>query len=223
MSFSDPKPRFTSLSESAYARLRSMIESGDLSPGSPLREVHLAQSLEMSRTPVREALRRLEAEGFVDNVPRQGMMVAELDRHRVVELYDFLEVLECTAARNTAMHATPAEIETLEEYIRQEAEILDQPAALSALNAKFHGIFYRGARNHYLFKAVQTVRDAIFLLGKSTLAYPGRGPRAHVEHMLIVEAVKNRDPDGAYRAMQAHVQATKRIRLLIVDRRDEEV
>ncbi|HEY0293755.1 MAG TPA: GntR family transcriptional regulator [Bordetella sp.] len=217
MGFSDQKPRFTSLSETAYNRLRTMIETGELSPRSPLREVHLAQSLEMSRTPVREALRRLEAEGFVDNLPRLGLMVAVLDRHRVIELYEFLEVLECTAARNTAMHATPAEIETLEQYIRQEEKVLEDPAALSALNAKFHDVLYRGARNHYLLKAVHTVRDAIFLLGKSTLATSGRGPRAHVEHLLIVEAIKNRDPEAAYKAMQAHVQSTKRVRLRMVD------
>lgn len=217
MSFLEQKPRMVSLSETAYHRLRGMIETGELSPRTPLREVHLANALEMSRTPVREALRRLETEGFVDNVPRQGMMVAALDRHRVIELYDFLEVLECTAARNTAMHATPGEIETLEEYVRQEELILEDPAALSALNAKFHGVLYRGARNHYLLKSVHAVRDAIFLLGKTTLAYPGRATRAHAEHMLVVDAIRKRDPDAAYRAMQAHVQATKRVRLQMVD------
>ena len=89
--------RMGSLTDSVYLRLRSLIDSGELPPGSPLREVHLAERLDVSRTPVREALRRLESEGLAAFETRAGLAVAVLDRQRIVEIYNFLETLESAA------------------------------------------------------------------------------------------------------------------------------
>ena len=97
-------------SERAYQQLRGAIQAGQLLPGTRLREVELAESLGLSRTPVREALSRLESEGMVVNEPNRGMMVTRLDASMVSELYVMREVLEATAAALAARHAPDVEI-----------------------------------------------------------------------------------------------------------------
>ena len=101
----------------AYERLLNAIDSGELAPGSRLLEAQLAERLGVSRTPVREALRRLEAQGLVTHEPHRGVVVAELDYDQLGELYAVREVLEGTAARLAARHASPEEVEVLREMV----------------------------------------------------------------------------------------------------------
>jgi DNA-binding GntR family transcriptional regulator len=209
--------RMGSLTDTVYMRLRGLIDSGELPPGSPLREVHLAERLEVSRTPVREALRRLETEGLATFEARAGLAVAVLDRQRVVEIYGFLETLESAAASAMATHATPDELEQLQALIDGESRALDDPKALSAINARIHQLFYAGARNRYLLKSVLAIRDAIFTLGRTTLGNPGRAAQAHREHVAVLDALRARDPARAAQAMRDHIRSAQRERLKIFD------
>ena len=209
--------RMGSLTDSVYLRLRSLIDSGELPPGSPLREVHLAERLDVSRTPVREALRRLESEGLAAFETRAGLAVAVLDRQRIVEIYNFLETLESAAAGTMAGQATADELEQLQALIAGESRALDDPAALSALNARIHQLFYNGARNRYLLKTVLSIRDTIFTLGRTTLGNPGRATKAHAEHLAVLDALRARDPVRAAQAMRDHIRSALRERLKIFD------
>src|SRR5262249_16602450 len=115
----------------AYDRLKAEIGTDAMPPGSRVRENDIAERLGISRTPVREALRKLEADGLIAHVPHQGAVVAELDRQAIIELYDMREVLEGTAARYAARLASEADILDLEELIESEGGHHDDPVALA--------------------------------------------------------------------------------------------
>ena len=172
----------SSRGEWAYGRLKMEIANGTMEPGSRVRENEIAERLGISRTPVREALRRLEAEDLIVHVPHQGAIIAELDHQAVIELYDMRETLEGTAARYAARHASEAEIQDLVELVESEQENVGDFKALAQLNRAFHGALYRAGHNRYLLKALLSLSDAMILLGGTTLAVPDRFPAAHAEH-----------------------------------------
>src|SRR5687767_14246238 len=118
-------PRHGARSEHAYRRLRDAIRDGTLKPGQRLMEIEVADWLNVSRTPVRDAIRRLEAEGMLAHAPRNGIVVATLDRQAVMELYVMREVLEGTAARLCARHASDMEVLELQELVTRERDMQD--------------------------------------------------------------------------------------------------
>lgn len=219
MRFSDEPIRGHSLADKAYTAIRSMIKNGELKPNMPLREPALAEALSISRTPIRQALHRLETEGLVA-FHRNGMVVAALDRQRVMELYYFLESLESMAAHYMAHYANADEIATLHDLNQREEDLLDNASELSSLNAQFHTMIYRGARNRYLLKTVLSIRDQIFLLGKTTLGNPGRSAQANKEHRAIVQAIQDRNPDAAEAAMRTHIRSALTERLKLLDQQE---
>ena len=205
------------LGESAYERIREAIRSGDLEPGHRITESDLARWLTMSRTPVREAISRLETEGLLTHVRRQGLTVARLDYQAVMELYEMREVLEGTAARFAAHHAAVAEVETLREMLDLEAELGPSDSKRGAeANRRFHQIIHHAAHNRYLLKTLNALGDSMMLLGSTTLALPGRHATALEEHRLIVEAISARDADGAQQAACGHIRAAQRHRLKLL-------
>ncbi|HYH39797.1 MAG TPA: GntR family transcriptional regulator [Azospirillum sp.] len=206
----------SSRGEWAYGRLKKEIESGTMAPGSRVRENEIAERLGISRTPVREALRRLESEGLVVHAPHQGSIIAELDHQAVIELYDMRETLEGTAARYAARHASEAEIQDLTELVESEQENAGDIAALAQLNRAFHAALYRAGHNRYLLKALLSLSDAMILLGGTTLAVPDRFPAAHAEHLAIIAAITERDPDRAEAAARTHIRNAQRARLKLL-------
>ena len=202
-----------SRAERAYSRLRGAIQSGELKPGTRLREIELAEWLGSSRTPVREALNRLQSEGLAAQEPRRGMIVAELDHSMVAELYVMREVLEGTAAELAARHASEAEISMLREIARRDRQFDGNPAKLAANNRMFHTILYRGAHNRYLLKALDTMMESMALLGPTTLAIAGRAETAFEEHDAIISAIERRDPAAASEAARSHIRSAYQARL----------
>jgi len=129
--------------ETAYRYIRSAIQGGQFKPGERLREYELAEQIGLSRTPIREALSRLETEGLVSHDATRGVVVAELDYSMVTELYYMREVLEGTAARLVAQHASDVEISILDDLCQQYEAALGDEAALTASNRRFHDTLYR--------------------------------------------------------------------------------
>ena len=206
----------SSRGEWAYGRLKMEIANGTMEPGSRVRENEIAERLGISRTPVREALRRLEAEDLIVHVPHQGAIIAELDHQAVIELYDMRETLEGTAARYAARHASEAEIQDLAELVESEQENVGDFRALAQLNRAFHMALYRAGHNRYLLKALLSLSDAMILLGGTTLTVPDRFPAAHAEHLEIVKAIAERDPDRAEAAARSHIRNAQRARLKLL-------
>jgi DNA-binding GntR family transcriptional regulator len=199
----------------AYRQLFEAIERGTLKPGARLREVELSAWLGASRTPVREALGRLEGEGLIDRDPSRGMIVAELDHGLVAELYAMREVLEGTAAALAARHASEAEIDALREIAAKDRDLADA-TRIARVNRLFHESLFRAAHNRFLLRAVNALRQSMVLLGPTTLATPGRPDKARGEHEAIVEAIARRDPAGADEAARAHIRAAYRARLALI-------
>lgn len=206
-------PRHGMRSEHAYQRLRHAIEEGEFKPGHRVMEVEVASWLNLSRSPVRDAIRRLEGEGILEHEPRNGLVVAHLDRQAVMELYVMREVLEGTAARLCARHASDMEVQGLLDLVEIERAMEGDPEGLARHNRRFHDAIHRGANNRYLVRSLNAVNDSMGLLGKPLMLMPHRAQTAVLEHAKIVDAIQHRDPDAAEAAARAHVRAAQRERL----------
>ena len=198
--------------QSAYRRLLEDIRVGTLLPGARLRETDLADRLGISRTPVREAIRQLEADGLVIHLPRQGATIRSLDHAEVVELYEMRAVLEGTAARLAARAASDIE---QAELAALNAELAATPAGPQAreVNRQFHRSLLDAARNRFLLKSMSALQKTLLILGPTTLADPARAMAAVAEHAAVLAALEARDGAGAEAAMRAHVGAALSARL----------
>ncbi|TFF25477.1 GntR family transcriptional regulator [Jiella endophytica] len=199
--------------EVAYQKLKAAIKDGSIRPGTRLREAEIAERFKVSRTPARDAIRRLEAERLISFVPRHGAVVSKLDHQETMELYDLREVLEGTAAAFAARHASEAEIEELRELVGSEEAIAASPQKLADLNRLFHSVLYRAAHNRYLERALIALRDSMALLGGTSLTVPGRYESAHEEHCAIIAAIAGRDAAAADAAARTHIRSAQRARL----------
>lgn len=204
--------RGVSRSDQAYRFIIEGIKDGRFVPGTRLREIDLAAQMGLSRTPVREALGRMQVQGLAVNDPDRGLIITEPDYSMTSELYVMREVLEGTAARLAARHASDVEIEFLNEINQRDAR-LTAPEELAANNRLFHGTLYQCAHNRYLLKTLSSLQESMMLLGPTTLTSPGRAEHARHEHQALVDALYKRDPDAAEQAARAHISAAYRIRL----------
>ncbi|WP_370282490.1 GntR family transcriptional regulator [Pseudooceanicola sp.] len=201
--------------DSVHERLREEIRSGALPPGARLTETELAARLAVSRTPVREAIRRLEAEGLVDHQPRLGAVVRSMDYPEIMELYEMRTVLEGTAARLAARAASPMELEEL-RAINADMAAAGASAALARLNRQFHARLLDAARNRFLVRSMASVEAALLILGPSAMERPDRAAEAVEEHRAVLEAMAARDGAAAEAAMRAHMERAQLTRLRIL-------
>ncbi|MEN9419681.1 MAG: hypothetical protein RI988_3302 [Pseudomonadota bacterium] len=201
----DPATRLPR-AEQAYQEIRRAIQEHRLKPGDRLREAELAEAVGVSRTPLREALARLEADGLIANDPARGLVVTRLDYNMVSELYYMREVLEGTAARLAAQHASDVELTILDEICEQYRRSIGDSAALELRNRQFHEALYRCAHNRYLVRTLQGLHDALALLGESTLHDRARAENTQAEHEAILRAIKERNPEAAEQATRTHIR-----------------
>ncbi len=196
----------------AYRQILVEIRSGALLPGARLRETELAERFGISRTPVREAIRLLEADGLVAHIPRQGATIRLLDYTEVMELYEMRAVLEGTAARLAARAASDMELDELAALNAELASAKDTATAYE-LNRQFHMTLLDAAKNRYLVKSVNALQKTLLILGPTTLIEPIRAQDAVTEHDAILVALRDRDGMRAEAAMRAHIEAAHRVRL----------
>lgn len=204
------------LGDVAYGAVRDAILSNQLKPGDRVSEYKVAEWLKISRTPAREGLRRLEAEGFLTSEPRRGLVVASVDDEALYELYAAREVLEGGAAAMAARNATDADIATLQQMVAIEAAMIDSAEMMFEHNRLFHQFIYRAARNRYLNKYLQSIHDTLAATRSiSTMRIAARREAAIVEHRALVAAIARRDEAAASRAAAEHVRAALRTRMAI--------
>lgn len=199
--------------EQAYRYIRDAIRAGEFKPGDRLREADLAKAINLSRTPIREALARLESNGLIINDSIRGLVVTELDFSAVNELYFMREILEGTAAYLAAQHASEVELSILEDLCEQYKESIHKGAAVTVKNRQFHDILCRCAHNRYLVGTVNILHDSLSLLGPSLLTLHERALETLKEHEAIMEAICKRDPVAAEQAMRAHIRASQKTRM----------
>jgi len=194
------------LATHAYQQVRDAIIQGEFAPGAPLFEVHLASQMGMSRTPVREALKVLARDGFVQVVPARGYIVPHRSMDDLRELFELRESLEGTAARCAAQRATDAELAELESLCtRYETE---QDLELWAqVGTDFHDLLVTAARNKRLATILDSLNGQIVHSRRSALkADPQRRDAAIREHRAVLEAVKARNAAEAEARAREHVR-----------------
>lgn len=199
----------SSQSTTAYAILKQRIMTGEFGPNDTLREIDFAKQMNMSRTPVREAVKRLEDEGMLTRVPRKGLTVTTLDQTSITELYGFREILECGAARLAARYADDMEIENMRAILEESRSHADPIRS----NYEFHQALYAASHNQFLVKAINSLIDSTALLGQSTLAHTGRPEVALREHLQLFEAIEKRDEQQAEACAREHIRQALLARL----------
>jgi len=202
-------------SDMVYQVLREALITGVVPPRQRLAEEHLARMFEVSRTPIREALFRLEAEGFAERVPRRGLVASQVTPQEIIDVYAVRESMDGLAAELAAVHASPADLSTLVDLNNQfaaavTAEEMDQ---LVLLNLRFHEALAQISKNAFLLDMVKQIHHRVRRFPGTTFTKPGRGVRAIEEHRLIVEAVTKHDAATARRVAAKHMAAARQIRI----------
>ncbi len=196
-----------SLHEEVADRLRQRIFDGELAPGTFLDEVELAQELSISRTPLREALKVLTAEGLVRHEPRRGCFVAEVTEQDLDEIFPVIALLEGRCAYEAAQNASEADLQALEELHARLAKhakarrVNDYYAA----NFAIHEAIITLADNRWLAQVITDLRKIVKLARLQQLHAPGRLEQSLSEHLAVFAALKARDAEGAEAAMRTHL------------------
>jgi DNA-binding GntR family transcriptional regulator len=200
----------------AHQLLRQAIATGTLKPGARVMESELATLLNMSRTPVREAIAALEAEGLISIDSTRGRVVTKLDYQAVMELYAVREVLESTAASLAARNASEMEILALREMLGMEEQILDDAGRLADHNRRFHEAIYYCSHNRYILKMLEYIQTAMLLLQPAGRTGNERRETALLEHRAIVDAIEARDPAASEAAIRLHVRRAQQARIKLL-------
>jgi len=200
-----------SLSDQAYFRIRELIVSLDLAPGSLINERELMERLELGRTPVREALRVLARECLVEVYPRRGMFVSTVDVGDLAGLSEVRAALESHAARLAAERATGDDLAETEALLAElEHAGGDGERALIDLDQRVHRHVYRCAHNLFLEATLNEYYVLILRIWFLALERVTRLEDAILEHRGILEAIRDGDPDRAEAAMRRHVTSFER-------------
>jgi len=196
----------------AYALILDAIDVGIYKPGDRLVESELAERFGVSRTPIREALQRLETQSLLSRDGR-SLIVSSLDHTQLSELYVVRGELEGLAAKLAAQHASPEELTVLQQMIDDDYAIVDEPMKLSQSNRKFHKQVHLASHNRFLIQQLDMVHRSMALLANTSLAVEGRGADALAEHQALLDALKARDADAASDAIKAHLSQAFMTRL----------
>ncbi len=196
----------------AYELILEAIDEGVFRPGDRLVESDLAERFNVSRTPIREALQRLETQSMLT---RQGrsLIVASLDHNQLAELYAVRAELEGLAAQLAAQHAAEEEIRVLHRMVEHDRGLVDDPDGLSRANRRFHKQIHLASHNRFLVQQLDLVHRSMALLATTSLAAEGRGRMALEEHEAIVRAIEARDGAAAAAALKAHLSRAFETRL----------
>ena len=194
-----------------YEEIRGAIVDLRLEPGAPLREAAIATQLGVSKTPVREALGRLEQEGLVEATSFKGAVVTDYSERDLQEIYELRELLEGVAVRAAATEADDATLAALHEVIvrSRAARDAEDLVLLAELLGRFDQIIFEQVENARIRNLIETLRAHLTRIGKLTEEIPGRVEASVEEHAAIVEAIARGDADEAERAMRVHIASVR--------------
>src|SRR6478735_4473995 len=196
-----------SLHDEVAAQLRERIFAGEWPPGTFLDEVRLAEQMAISRTPLREALKVLTAEGLVRHEPRRGCFVNEVTEQDLDEIFPVIALLEGRCAFEAAQNATDADLEALED-LHQKLSRHAKAKRINeyyATNFAIHEAIIALAGNRWLAGVIGDLRKIVKLARLQQLHAPGRLEQSLSEHLAVFAALKARDPEGAEAAMKTHL------------------
>jgi DNA-binding GntR family transcriptional regulator len=201
--------------ESAYDKLKQAIMTGELTPGQPLIETALAEWCQVSRTPIREALTRLQQDGLIVRGER-GLMVRERSPEEILDIYETRIVLEAMAAGVAATRRSSLDIITMRRVAeRLEAMPTDDENAMAEGNRQFHGAVRAASHNESLADLLTRLDLHVARYPSTTLSQPGRWQEGNAEHRAIVDAIEARDADLAHRLTTEHFTKARELRLAL--------
>lgn len=197
----------SSLRGRVFNQIREAILEGEYKPGDVLRESTIAQKMNVSRTPVREAIRQLELEGLVHSIPNKETIVSGITNEDVHDILMIRTRLEGLAARYAAERITDKEIKEMEEVLALTEFYVSREDIneLKGLDHKFHEIMYKATDSKILNHVLSDFHDYIQNARKTSIATPGRAKRLLQEHHDIYEAIKQRDADQAEKLLNQHI------------------
>ena len=201
-----------SVRERTYQYLKSNILSGRYDPGGRLAEEHLAEELGVSRTPVREALHKLEQEGLIKPLETRGFIVSRDTQEEIEELFEIRSILEGYTLRLISQKIDQEILDRLEASIEEAEDALKRRKIDEVFkwNTKFHDTLHELIRNkHRIYDMIVNMRKYVLRYRKDTLRYPDGGKRTVEGHRKITLALKLRDPDLCERVMREHIQQAK--------------
>lgn len=183
------------LSEDIADSIRAAIIKGKFKPGEKISEGDLAESMGISRTPLREAFRKLENEGFIEIIPRKGAVVTGINPQEVNDLYEIKSTLEGLAARLASVNMREKDIEKLERINEELKDLIDKNdlEAFYRAHTKFHEVFVRLSANRRLIQMISNLNDHFKRFGIVSLTLPGQYENAIKQHGEIIQAFKKRD------------------------------
>jgi DNA-binding GntR family transcriptional regulator len=198
-----------SLDKLAYDRIKDAILTFQFMPNQALVEGELALQLGISKTPVRDALMRLEREGLVTRIPFKGTYVSDVTNQDMAEIYDIRTVLEGLSVRLATEFLTNDEIDRLEELTKIHLVTLNQRdfSGVAKINAEFHGIINHKCNNQRLIQILDDLDDLLKRYRLLSIAQGLRLEKSVPEHRAIVAALRSHDPISAEKAMKDHLQS----------------
>ena len=226
MSQATPSDTGRNMHDRVIDEMRRRIISGELASGVNLSEIALAESFGVSRTPVREALKKLQTEGLVTIRPRVGTFVTTPSRREITELFEMKELLEGAAARLLAQRGRVAEVDRLEQNLVEadRAVAADDSARYAELVQEFHDLLITGADNAKLEAHYRTLMNQLAYprLVTTSLGQPGRVLRSDQEHHRVLSLIVEKDGDSAERVMREHVRASRSALMAGLDKADDQ-
>lgn len=200
------------MQKDAYDLILEAIDTGTYRPGSRLVESELADRFGVSRTPIREALQRLETQSLLTRDGR-SLIVASLDHNQLAELYVVRGTLEGLAAQLAARHATAEEVRVLRDMLEADGALVGDPKAMSRANRRFHKQIHLASHNRFLVQQLDLVHRSMALLASTSIAAEGRGQDTLDEHAAIVAAIEAGEGEAAAQALRDHISNAYVVRL----------
>jgi DNA-binding GntR family transcriptional regulator len=196
------------VSDQIRLRIESAIASGELLPGDAIDDVALAGQYKVSRTPVREALLQLQAQGLLISTPRGGSVVAKMNLQQLLSLWELLAELEGIAVRLACERMSPDEIKALVKLHRSSKKLADKEDmdGWQDANLKFHELIYEGARNTFLRQEVLRIRSRTGVYRRHAFGALGRIKSSYDQHEKIISALEKRDTASACAYMADHMR-----------------
>lgn len=200
-----------SLADQAYARIKKRIFDFDLMPGDRLSESELAQQIKVSRTPLRQALQRLQHEGFVEAIPKVGWLVPPLRFEKFDELYDFRVLIECFAVRELCASAEERpELSGLAKiWLVDEQDRLQDPLEVGLLDEAFHMRIVESTGNQEMLRTYREITERMRIIRRLDFTKADRIAATYGEHGKILTAIRRRRVDEAQRLLTAHIEQSK--------------
>lgn len=200
-----------SLADQAYAKIKKRIFDFDLMPGDRLSESELAEQARVSRTPLRQALQRLQHEGFVEAIPKVGWLIPPLSFEKFDELYDFRVLIECFAVRGlcAAAEERPELQQLAEVWLVPEQRRLQDPLQVGELDEAFHRSIVDSTANREMQRTYREITERMRIIRRLDFIKPDRVAATYDEHGKIIVAMQKRRADEAQRLLRAHIEQSK--------------